>query len=252
MFAGDKGGHHMKYHVEVINSLMAGSVDNVHIYCMFEATDSVENMQNIWLPYHHQVKHMQSEGFMICGKEVVVFLGGDYHFLDDNMGHQGSSATYPSSTDKIMLNHLQNHAGKPHTPENCPTKMRTVLDYIENYNENLADDRNQNNLHVNGKDHNSIAGPMIFPLRSLDNLVPASMHINLGIVLLLYNLLLNECKQLDEQEGGEQMQCEREKLEQEWELSSLTLVNEGKKLRARAKCGDDDKPTQSSRSSYER
>ena len=119
------------------------------------------------------------------------------------MGHQGSSATYPSSTDKIMLNHLQNHAGKPHTPENCPTEMRTVLDYIENYNENLAEDRNQNNLHVNGKEHNSIAGPMIFPLRSLDNLVPASMHINLGIMLLLYSLLLNECKQLDEQEGGE-------------------------------------------------
>ena len=69
------------------------------------------------------------------------------------------------------------------------------------------------------------------------------MHINLGIVLLLYNLLLNECKQLDEQEGGEQMQCEREKLEQEWELSSLTLVNEEKNLRARAKCGGDDKPT---------
>ena len=81
-FAGDKGGHHMKYHVEVINSLMAGFVDNVHIYCMFEATDSVENMQKIWLPYHHQVKHMQSEGFMICGKEVVVFLGGDLSFFE--------------------------------------------------------------------------------------------------------------------------------------------------------------------------
>ena len=39
LFSGDKGGQHMKYHVEVVNSLKAGSVDNVHIYCMFEATD---------------------------------------------------------------------------------------------------------------------------------------------------------------------------------------------------------------------
>ena len=118
MFAGDKGGNHMKYHVEVINSLKAGSVDNVHIYCMFEATDLVENMRKVWLPCHSQVKQMQEDGFMICGKEVVIFLGGDYHFLDDNMGHQGSSATYPSSTDKVLLVHLQNHAGVAHTSEN--------------------------------------------------------------------------------------------------------------------------------------
>ena len=103
MFAGDKGGNHIKYHVEVINSLKAGSVDNVHIYCMFEATDSVKNMRKVWLPYHSQVKQMQEDGFMICGKEVVIFLGGDYHFLDDLMGQQGSSATYPSSTNKVYL-----------------------------------------------------------------------------------------------------------------------------------------------------
>ena len=77
----------MKYYVYVVNSNKAGSVDNVHIYCMFEATDSVENMRKVWLPYHDQVKCMQQDGLTILGKEVVIFLGGDYHFLDDNMGH---------------------------------------------------------------------------------------------------------------------------------------------------------------------
>ena len=47
LFSGDKGRHFMKYHLEIVNSLKAGSVDNVHIYCMFEATDSVENMQKV-------------------------------------------------------------------------------------------------------------------------------------------------------------------------------------------------------------
>ena len=50
LFSGDKGGHFMKYHLEIVNSLKAGSVDNVHIYCMFEATDSAENMRKVWLP----------------------------------------------------------------------------------------------------------------------------------------------------------------------------------------------------------
>ena len=91
-FAGDKGGQHMKFHLEVVNSLKAGSVDNVHIYCMFEATDSVENMWKVWFPYHPKVKKMEG-GFRILGREVMIFLGGDYHFLDDLMGHQGSSAS---------------------------------------------------------------------------------------------------------------------------------------------------------------
>ena len=230
MFAGDKGGNHMKYHVEVINSLKSGSVDNVHIYCMFEATDSVENMRKVWLPYHRQVKQIQEDGFMICSKEVVVFLGGDYHFLDDNMGHQGSSATYPSSTDKVLLTHLQHHADVAHTPQNCPTEMRTVGDYHENYSENLGDNRNRNDLRENGKYHNSVAGPMIFPLKCLKNLVPASMHINLGVVLLLYNLLLKKCKDLDAEEGGDAMASERAKLEEDWELSSLALQETEHKL----------------------
>ena len=31
-FSGDKGGDHMKYHVEVVNSLKAGSVKCPHIF----------------------------------------------------------------------------------------------------------------------------------------------------------------------------------------------------------------------------
>ena len=220
----------MKYHVEVVNSLKAGSVDNVHIYCMFEATDSVENMRKVWLPYYTQVKRMQEDGFTICGKEVIVFLGGDYHFLDDNMGHQGSSATYPSSTDKVLLYHLQNHGGVAHTPENCPNEVRTMKDYYENYNENLGDNRSNNNMNENGKFHNSVVGPKIFPLQSIDNLIPASLHINLGVVLLLYNLLLEKCKKVDSEQGVSILANERENLEQEWELASLVLDGCQKKL----------------------
>ena len=42
-------------------------------------------------------------------------------------------------------------------------------------------------MHENGKYHNSMAGPMLFPLKHLDQVVPASLHM-LGIVHLLYNI----------------------------------------------------------------
>ena len=47
----------MKSHVEVVNSLKSGSVDNVPIYCLFEAADSIENMMKVWLPYHSDEKN---------------------------------------------------------------------------------------------------------------------------------------------------------------------------------------------------
>ena len=128
----------MKFHVEVINSKKAGSVDTVHIYCMFETQDSVENMHKVWLPYYEEVKAMQAEGFTLREKGVILFLGGDYHFLDDDMGHQGSSTSYPSSTDNVLLKHLQDHSESSHTPESCPTELRSIQQYYENYNENLA------------------------------------------------------------------------------------------------------------------
>ena len=40
-------------------------------------------------------------------------LGWRFPFLDDVLGHQGSAATYPSSTDLVALEHLRNHTGKP-------------------------------------------------------------------------------------------------------------------------------------------
>ena len=61
---------------------------------------------------------------------------------------------------------------------------------------------------------------MIFPLKSVEHLVPASLHINLGIVLVLYNLLLAKCKYLDsiEAEVDDTIAKEKDNLEQEWEV----------------------------------
>ena len=203
-FSGDKGGDHMKYHFEIVNGMGSGAVESVHLYCMFEANDTVENMQKVWSFYHAQVEEMQKEGYVLCGKFVYVFLGGDYHFLDDNLGHQGASATYPSCIDYVQLNDLQNHGGKPHTPEDCSHVVRRTIKQIKlDYTENLVDSRNNSDMHKNGHDHNSICGPLLFPIHTIDQVVPASLHILLGVTLVGYNLMNDECKAIDGEQNSD-------------------------------------------------
>ena len=47
------------------------------------------------------------------------------------------------------------------------------------------------------KDHHSICGPFIFPIQSVDQIVPPSLHILLGITLVGYNMLNEDCKAID-------------------------------------------------------
>ena len=86
---------------------------------MYETADSVENMWKVWLPFREQVKEMQEPGFIIMGREVVIFHGGDYHYQDDTAGHQGSSVKYLCLLAYVTLDHLREHDGKTHTPETC-------------------------------------------------------------------------------------------------------------------------------------
>ena len=71
LFSGNKGASLMKHYVEIINSLNAGSMDNVHIYSMFEAQDTVENMK-VWYPvYHYQIKQLQQSSFTLKDGRAV-------------------------------------------------------------------------------------------------------------------------------------------------------------------------------------
>ena len=172
LFAGDKGGGNVKMHVEIINSISCGSVDNVHLYCMFEGADTLDNMWKVLGIFREQSDAIKQDDYNIRGRRVKAFLGGDFHFIDDMLGHQGSASPFPSSIDLVTLEHLRNHGGHPHTPETCSVEVRSVDDYQLNYNENLCDDRCHGNMRENGKHHNSVIEKMLFPIKDLRLLCP--------------------------------------------------------------------------------
>ena len=150
---------------------------------------------------------------------LVVFLGGDYHFSDDCLGHQGSAATCTSSKDLVTLEHLRNHSGTAHTPEDCLIPERTIEDLEASYNENLVDDR-AGGLHKREKFHESIISRPLFPIKSLSHVVPPVLHIKLGIVLKLYQILLSKTQEKDNNETS----TARTDQEEKWERESEKLL----------------------------
>ena len=121
------------------------------------------------------------------------------------LGHQGSAATFSSSLDLVTSEHLRNHGGQLHTPQNCKIEVRSFEDYPMNYNENLCDLRSNGKMRENGKYHNSVIEQMLFPIDNLHFIVPPTLRILLGIPLLLYNLLLRFCQLVDQEDGGATM-----------------------------------------------
>ena len=208
----------MKFHFEVINCSNAGSVYNVHIFAMYEGSDSHSNMALVLPKFFEAIERLQSEEFSLIGHKVKVFLGDEYHFLDDYLGHQGSAATCPSSKDLVTLEHLRNHSGTAHTPEDCLIPERTIEDLEASYNENLVDDR-AGGLHKRGKFHESIISRPLFPIKSLSHVVPPVLHIKLGIVLKLYQILLSKTQENENIETSTARADQEKKLE--WKSEKL-------------------------------
>ena len=222
LFSGNKGRKLMKFHFEVINSKDGGSVYNVHIYAMYEGSDCRKNMTLVLLIFFAYIETLQSEEFLLCGYKVKVFLGGDFKFLDDCLGHQGSAATYPSAKYSVQRDHLQNHPkGKAHTPENCPEiTARTLKELEASYKKHLTDDRAGGDLHKTGKYHESVTGEVIFPLKSLSQVVTPLLHIRLGTVLKFYQILLTKTQEKDSTET----KSARADQEEVWDSKSEQLL----------------------------
>ena len=58
---------------------------------------------------------------------------------------------------------------------------------------------------------------MLFPLSFLSQVAPPGLHIMLGLVLLLYNLSLEKCKQYDNVENSDQLLADKHLINDQWE-----------------------------------
>ena len=135
VIGGDKGGESMKFHFQLVHP--ETNVYDCHIFCFYKGSDKAQSMRKVLPPFNSSIEVMCSTG--LEDLNVEFFLGGDFKFLDAVLGHQGSSATYPSPKDDCTLSHLQEHGNRSHTPEDCTDILvRNTTELYELYNENLA------------------------------------------------------------------------------------------------------------------
>ena len=88
----------------------------------------------------------------------------------------------------------------PYPPETCQVYLRTVEEIDEHHLVNVTDDGMEGSGRVmaaRGKLQKSIVSSPVFPIASLENLVPVVLHITLEIVLKLYKMSLYPVKSED-------------------------------------------------------
>ena len=218
---GDKGGKSMKFHFQICH--LETSVFDVHVFCMFEGSDSPENMSKVLEKYSSAFQCMADPNFRIQGHKVEFFLGGDFKYLDGILGTQGSSAKMPCAKCKVGLDHLQGHGGRSHGPEYCDCTLRSLEEMEGHYNANLCDTRGGKRGHLDlsstGRYHESIKGRNLFKFIPLANVIPPILHITLGIVLRLFNKLLDQCRIVDETYNKPNLV----RIDKEWHQRSLDL-----------------------------
>ena len=75
------------------------------------------------------------------------------------------------------------------------------------------------NVNRKGKHHSSIIGSPLIPITSLSNIVPPVLHITLGIVLKLFEMILSEVRKLDRNH----ITAAQKEIEKEWKAERKKL-----------------------------
>eukprot|EP00112_Aurelia_sp_Birch-Aquarium-sp1_P008143 Seg1893.10 transcript_id=Seg1893.10/GoldUCD/mRNA.D3Y31 product="hypothetical protein" pseudo=true protein_id=Seg1893.10/GoldUCD/D3Y31 len=77
---------------------------------------------------------------------------------------------------------------------------------------------------------------MLFPLKDMSHVVPPILHLLLGITLLIYNLLLEKCRTIEEEEFPDLQEKENDNVELEWEKKSLELSEPYQEMEILGEC----------------
>ena len=189
------GGSYIKFHFEIDALGISSSVYNVYIFAMFEALDFCQNMLKVLEPFEGQIKNIQHKDFTLPGGfKVKVFLNRYSKMLNLVMGHQ-TSVIYLSIKDLVSLSHLKMHSGTPHTPKSCKIELKEISDFMENFLANIVNMVGTVNKKV--KHNSSIIGTSLIPITPLSNIVQPVLHVTLGIVLKLFEMVLSKVRELD-------------------------------------------------------
>ena len=107
----------------------------LHPFLLYEGTDNRENMQKTLGQLTQQIRSLEGTIIKVHTKEykVKLFCLFDLCALNNVLGKQNHSATYPDAWTDVTKAHLSydSHKGTPHTPETCKNVNFVTLEDLE-------------------------------------------------------------------------------------------------------------------------
>ena len=195
----DHGKGSFKVCMSVANLQRPNSHTNTHLISMAKVKDTHNNLCIFMTDTSRAISQLQNMKW--DGKNMVIFLHGDYDFLSKVYGLSGPQGTHPCIWCDAAKKDIQNNF------ENNSHASRTLESLALNYNAFLTEGgaRKENASRY----LNCIHAPLLdIPL---ERVCPPYLHILLGIVLKHHRLLEIAADRLDEKIHNEKGQFKTEK-----------------------------------------
>ena len=179
----------------------------LHPFLLYEGTDNRENMQKTLGQLTQQIRSLEGTIINLDTKEyhLQLFCLFDLCALNNVLGKQNHSATYPDAWTDVTKTHLSYdaHKGTPHTPETCMNIRFVSLDELErHFTHHAVETGKTSGMNKTGKDFYSVINQNLIPLIDIFRFVPPLLHIIMGLGNNIFTELKNEIVSLDKNEAG--------------------------------------------------
>ena len=222
---GDAGGGTTKLMIEIANVKKSSSKRNTCVFTIAECKDTSENLRRLLSPYQGQIEELRSMTWR--GKNVRLFVFGDYDFLTKLFGLSGAQGVHPCLYCTINKDDMKK------APDNiegdiADRTLKNIQKSYHGFSKKGKKKKSKAKLHFN-----VIRKPVLDI--ELDHVCPPYLHILLGVVKKHHDMLDKHCQELDEQLAenvalGRRLTCEADDLSQAF----VSRVKVYKKINAHA------------------
>ena len=184
---GDHGGGNFKLSIQIANTANPNATRNTIPVCIFKEKDSPANLETALGQYRNQVEQLQHTTWR--GKNIILYLFGDYEFQTVNFGLSGSSGVRPC---------LHCHCQKKEMAQ--AASSRTEVDLRPRTLASLSDDYTRfaaAGLRLSqAKQYNNVIRQCILPIPICNAIIPV-LHLDLGIFTWIFEAFQKDLHQLD-------------------------------------------------------
>ncbi|XP_071500072.1 uncharacterized protein [Diadema antillarum] len=179
---GDKGGSSFKLMLQICNVAKPNSILNTNIIMMFDAVDSIFNLELALKGFSAEVDKLATKTWR--GRRLRVFHFGDYEYLTKIYGLTGPNGRhcclYCLASKQDMV--------KPASERQCQSRtLESLKQHLEQFNCSRS---------RSAKDHFNVVRQPLLPI-PIEQVCPPGLHISLGLFLKHFNSLEKACHQLD-------------------------------------------------------